>query len=138
MKIKKISYEMLFNMGEYQNEKIGFTAELEDSDTPEKSFLLLKEKIEDAHIYSKRVQDAERMIKQLQGSNNYEFTPNIPLLEAEIQVLNSTIYKTHITDINEISRLKQIKEQKVELQKGIDTLSKIKEEKLRLRSEYEN
>lgn len=87
-KIKSISYERLFNLGNFNNEKIGFIAEFENNETPEQVFSFLKEKIEDAHIYSEKINSAKQMLDVLAGKEFSQQPVNspdsIPALEAEI------------------------------------------------------
>lgn len=47
MKIKTIHYSALLNLGNYSNEKIGFTAELEEDETVEEVIEALKQKVEE-------------------------------------------------------------------------------------------
>lgn len=46
MKIKQIHYERVQNLGNYESERIGLTAELSDDDIPEEIVALLKQKFE--------------------------------------------------------------------------------------------
>lgn len=45
MKIVKVSYSALANLGDYQNERVGMVAILDEGDSPEDVVLALKEKV---------------------------------------------------------------------------------------------
>lgn len=45
MKIKKVHYLATLNLGNYSNEKIGFSAEIENGETPEQVLEQLREKV---------------------------------------------------------------------------------------------
>lgn len=47
MKIKTIHYSALINLGNYSNERIGFTAEVDEDDSIIDAFTVLRQKVED-------------------------------------------------------------------------------------------
>lgn len=47
MKIKTVEYSALINLGNYSNEKIGFTAQLEEGETVEQVVEQLRQKVKD-------------------------------------------------------------------------------------------
>jgi hypothetical protein len=76
MKIKTVHYSALINLGDYSNEKIGFTAEVEEDDSIDEIIESLKAKVEQVgglnaqEFYSKQrdgrhaLVELEREIKQ--------------------------------------------------------------------------
>ena len=142
MKIKTISYKRLFNLGNYNNEEISFSAELED-ETPE-----------DAHIYSEKVNQAKQMLEALSGKYVYgsEYTNSpylsnsIPAFENEISKTKSQIkINTQKLELesdnqnlkNEITKLDVLlATQETELQKRKDEFWKFKNQIKRLKDEY--
>lgn len=50
MKIKTVHYLVTVNLGNYSNEKIGFSAELEDSESPESAIEALRQKALDCAL----------------------------------------------------------------------------------------
>lgn len=47
MKIKQVEYSALLNLGNYQNEKIGFTAQVEEGETVEQVVEALRQKVKE-------------------------------------------------------------------------------------------
>lgn len=47
MIIKTVHYSALLNLGNYNNERIGFTAQLEDGESPESAIDKLRSKVEE-------------------------------------------------------------------------------------------
>ncbi len=86
MKIKTVEYSALFNLGDYNNERIGFTVQLDEGETPEQVIESLRKKaieqssdkgmggIDGIHnrIYSARfdLRSLERKLKQAQDEWN--------------------------------------------------------------------
>ena len=62
MRFKEVHYSRLFNLRDYQNEKIGFTVELDESDNPKEAVGLLYNLV--YNIES--VLDLHRMVKRKQ------------------------------------------------------------------------
>ena len=151
MKIKTISYKRLFNLGNYNNEEISFSAELED-ETPEHAFQIINGKIEDAHIYSERVNQAKQMLEALSGNiqgseyTNIPYSSNsIPALELEINKTKSQIsIHHHNLEVNphqtylqgEITRLRallisqeqELQNRKTKFFEKVNEIKRLKEE----------
>ena len=70
MKVITASYSAVFNRGNYENEKVGFTADLEDGDSPEAAIEVLRKKAAQAagpsanEMLSQRY-DLERQLRSL-------------------------------------------------------------------------
>lgn len=60
MQIKVVHYSALINLGNYNNEKIGFTAELGEGETPEQVIEALRQKIKD--IAGLNAEEVERLL----------------------------------------------------------------------------
>lgn len=68
MKIKTVHYLVTINLGNYSNEKIGFTAQLEDSESPEATIEKLRQKAIDSALPN--VNDTYTRIRELQKESS--------------------------------------------------------------------
>ena len=149
MKIKNISYKRLFNLGNYNNEEISFNAEL-DNETPEHAFKIISDKIEDAHKYSQKIDDAKKMLDVLAGKsvniNQPASQDSIPYTEFEINRIQNDISSLMINletnpqkfvylhnKISELNNIvitlkKQLEERKILFQDKIKEIQQLKEE----------
>lgn len=71
MQIKIVHYSALINLGNYSNEKIGFSAELSDGESPEQIVEVLRQKIKDiaglnAEEVDKLLYKGKREIEELE------------------------------------------------------------------------
>lgn len=60
MQIKKVSYSALVNLGDYQNERIGMVADLEEGDSPEQVIEALRERTQPLKGASANALDTRR------------------------------------------------------------------------------
>jgi hypothetical protein len=59
MKITSISYSRVFSLGNYENEKIGFEAEIQEGEDSLKAFHDLKLTVEHAHAFRQEAKEYE-------------------------------------------------------------------------------
>lgn len=71
MEIKTVHYSALINLGDYNNEKVGFTAEIGEDETPEQAVEALREKVksiagENAEKLYRVLSEGKRQLKDLE------------------------------------------------------------------------
>ena len=64
MRIIKVSYSALANLGDYQNERVGMTAHLEEGESPEDAIKALKDRV--TPLCGPRLQDLRNQQYQLE------------------------------------------------------------------------
>lgn len=106
MKIKRVEYSALVNLGNYSNERISFTADLTDGETPETAIVQLRTKaqecalpnmdttISDIYKAQKELKDLERKLVKARGEWN-----------ATAEFLRAQGIKTDASDMPQFNRL---------------------------------
>lgn len=70
MKITEISYEKVFNLGNYSNEKIGVRVQLAEGESPLDAFAEAKKQVEKSHLFFQSLPAYERAKKTAADPNN--------------------------------------------------------------------
>ena len=65
-RITSVHYSKLFNLGDYQNEKIGVTAQVGEGDDPEAVMAMLMRWVEDQRGLRKKREEAEWEMRELE------------------------------------------------------------------------
>lgn len=106
MRIRSVSYHALFNLGDYENEKIELIAQLEEDETPEEVIPQLREKVQALAQPSAAKAWNERT--KLQGelhSIQVKLTKARQEWEATAEFLRSQGIKTDVAPMPEFSKL---------------------------------
>ncbi len=117
MQIKTVHYSALINLGDYQNEKIGFTAELGENETVEQAIEALRQKVRD-----NGGQNAEDLYNKLYDGRN-----QLRRLERKIHEATEQWNRTA-----EFLRAQGIKTDAVDMPQFTHLLPEVKEESSQL------
>lgn len=63
MKIKELEYSRLFNLENYENERIGLVADLDETEDLDENFRTLKAKVFHLHEEGKLIEDSKKAVK---------------------------------------------------------------------------
>lgn len=126
MKIKSVRYERLFNVGEYQNETIGFIADVDAKEKPETALGKLYDMVTTANKSCNRLREIAYRLHCLQREDGY-YCSSIYYSKREIERLEQKIKELKDTSGDNLELLQnyfdRLKKEKVELER------KLKDEK---------
>lgn len=120
MKITTVEYSALINLGNYNNEKIGFTAQLQDGETPEQIVEVLRDKVKavagpEADRLYQDMRDGQYKLRKL----NREIEEATAKWNSTAEFLRTQGLKPEAPDMPMFTNLlPQVKEERVEVEEG--------------------
>ena len=129
MKIKSVRYERLFNVGEYQNETIGFIADVEEKEKPEIALSKLYQMVTDANKSINKLREIANKLYSLQRDDGY-YCSSIHYTEHEIERA-----KIHLSDLEKNRPFKRDSPEQRQYKRYKETLEEFEKELIRKKKE---